>query len=128
VNSIDPTGVVRIVGSWPSESPRSCAQRIFDEVAKIPGDIADPSARKLHCTASCRISRECPGGQFTAWIAGDWFQDPWWQSPKSGSDPCDRKANQAGRNASKDRSKSCGQACQDAFNKGDIPANNNCCQ
>ncbi|NOS70448.1 MAG: RHS repeat-associated core domain-containing protein [Verrucomicrobia bacterium] len=86
----------------PSEGASDCASRIAHEVGRqVPFGARDPSSRWNHCVASCRISRECSGGRFTAWIAGDWYQDPWWLSEKySNSDPGDRAANQVGRDAS----------------------------
>ena len=103
----------------PPEGASDCADRISREVARqSPFGTRDPSSRWNHCVASCRISRECPGGRFTAWIAGDWYQDPWWQYPSQGSDPGDRAANRVGRDASKCKKKSCEESCNEAFNSG----------
>ncbi len=106
----------------PPEGATDCASRIAGAVARqTPFGTGDPSSRWNHCVASCRISRECPGGRFTAWIAGDWYQDPWWLSEKySNSDPGDRAANQVGRDASKCKKKSCEESCNDAFNNGSL--------
>lgn len=105
----------------PTEGVMDCASRIADEVGRqSPFGTRDPSSRWNHCVASCRISRECPGGRFSAWIAGDWYQDPWWQSPSQGSDPGDRAANQVGRSASCNKKKSCEESCNDAFNNGSL--------
>jgi RHS repeat-associated protein len=82
----------------PTEGVIGCLQRIVAEEGARPSDPDDPSSREAHCRASCRISKECPGGSFTAWIAGDWVQDPWWEKQeKTGSDPGDRAANRTGR-------------------------------
>ena len=103
-----------------SESAEECGQRIFDELGKkSPFGTKHPSSRWNHCVASCRISRECIGGRFSAWIAGDWYQDPWWKSPSQNSDPGDRAANQVGRDACK-KKKSCEESCNDAFNGGSL--------
>lgn len=102
------------------EGVLDCAGRIAAEVGtQSPFGTQDPSSRWNHCVASCRISRECSGGRFSAWIAGDWFQDPWWRSPSQGSDPGDRAANQVGRDACK-KKKSCEESCNDAFNGGSL--------
>lgn len=104
----------------PTEGVQDCASRIADEVGRqSPFGTRDPSSRWNHCVASCRISRECPGGRFTAWIAGDWYQDPWWRTPDQNSDPGDRAANQVGRDACK-KKKSCEESCNDAFNNGSL--------
>jgi len=108
-------------GTWTppmGETPGQCAERIAEEVEQLPGNRNDPSSRYNHCLASCRISRECPGGRFTAWIAGDWYQDPWFLTPQTGSDPGDRAANRIGRNASCNKDKSCEDQCRDALNSG----------
>jgi uncharacterized protein RhaS with RHS repeats len=103
----------------PPETPWGCAERIANEVGRLPGKPNDPSSRYNHCLASCRISRECLGGRFSAWIAGDWYQDPWWQDmERHNSDPGDRMANKVGRDASKCKSKSCEAQCNDALKNG----------
>jgi hypothetical protein len=95
-------GDVMIPVPEPSEGIIDCVQRIADELNAEPNPMGegDWSGRWLHCVASCRISRECPGGRFTAWLAGDWWQDPWWQ-PEPGSEAGDRAANNVGRDACK---------------------------
>ena len=68
----------RILGShYPGrkypEGPFDCGIRIKNEVWRDFGvnrPANDPSARKAHCIAHCRITRECPGGRFTSWLAG----------------------------------------------------------
>jgi len=101
----------------PRETPWACAERIAREVGQLPGRQDDPSSRYAHCLASCRISRECLGARFTAWLAGDWFQDPWWLSENKGSDPGDRKANKIGRDLSKCNGE-CEDLCMDALKTG----------
>ena len=104
----------------PIELPDDCAERIAQEVnSHNPHGDRDPSRRWTHCVASCRISRECAGGRFTAWIAGDWWRDPWWQTEAQGSDPGDRAANRIGRGACK-KEKSCEESCNDALNSGSL--------
>jgi RHS repeat-associated protein len=92
------------------EDGKECAIRIAREVGNhSPFGDKDPSSRWNHCVASCRISRECPGGRFTAWIAGDWVRDPWWE--KGSSDPNDRAANKVGRRVSCRKETSCETMC-----------------
>jgi hypothetical protein len=101
----------------------SCAENIADELrGTSPFGEADPSARWEHCVASCRISRECPGGRLLAWIAGDWAQDPWFLNPPPAttSDPGDRAANLVGRRASCTKNKTCEEQCTKAFNEGKL--------
>ncbi|MEM9276753.1 MAG: hypothetical protein AAGA80_28015 [Cyanobacteria bacterium P01_F01_bin.143] len=106
---------------------KECAQRIANEVQSKhlkanPFGKLDPSRRWDHCLVSCRISRECKGGIITAIIAGDWFQDPWWQDPRTTlSDPWDRIANKVGRKLSSSSDSCCEQACTKEFNDGGIP-------
>ncbi len=100
----------------PPDTPWACGWRIEEEERARPANgMTDTWA---HCTASCRISRECPGGRFTAWIGGDWINDPWWQSESQGSDPRDRRANRIGRDLSRSKCKSCEDLCTEAWNHG----------
>ncbi len=106
----------------PIQGPYGCASRIATQVTNQnpPSGTSDPSSRWRHCTASCRISRECPGGKITADIAGDWYQDPWWQNPKTTqSDPGDRKANKVGRDSARG-CKSCEESCDDELKSGKL--------
>ena len=125
VNWIDPSGLfatIPIIGD-----AYRCVRRISDEALRIPPDLRDPYGRLLHCIVSCRIVRECPGGWLTAWIVGDWIHDPW--LTRRGPDArCDRKANCVGRNVARDRSRSCEEACRDAFDRGEIPRGRDCQQ
>jgi hypothetical protein len=104
---------------WRTDFPWDCAIRIQQEVGRLPGiGRRDPSKRWEHCVASCRITRECVGGRLSAWIAGDWYQDPWWQSEAQGSDPGDRAANLVGRQFGCKSEKTCETLCTEAFLSG----------
>lgn len=106
----------------PAETPDECAQRIYEEVRDGPRpDIEDPSNRYGHCLASCRITRECGAGRFVAWIAGDWWRDPWWKEDPDGDAEGDRAANKVGRKAGTWACrKTCTEACMEAFKKGKL--------
>ena len=69
----------------PSEGLLSCAERIRAEVAReycgVPGTKqapGDPDCREAHCIASCRISKECPGGPLSSLGAGFWREMRHW--------------------------------------------------
>jgi len=104
-----------VIGERYIKDAWDCGWRIMDEEKKRP-----PNGKTdtwAHCVASCRISRECPGGRFSAWIGGDWINDPWWRNEKHGSDPRDRKANKIGRDLSRSGC-DCVKACDEAWKDG----------
>ncbi len=111
-----------------SEGPLDCGNRIKNEVWKKYGvnrPPNDPSARKAHCIAHCRISRECPGGDATSWLGGfgkevqDQFKK-WGGGGGDGFDPGDMAANALGRKCGKKKDKTCEELCDDAFNNGSL--------
>jgi uncharacterized protein RhaS with RHS repeats len=111
--------MVGLVPQAQCEDPYTCGKRIADEVNRSPVILGDRDGLYQHCVASCRISRECLGGRFAAWIGGDWIMDPWWQSPEKGSDPRDRYSNKKGRAFSK-KSGFCEDQCAEAYRAGEL--------
>jgi RHS repeat-associated protein len=110
----------------PPEGPFECGNRIKNEVWKQFGENRgddDPSARKAHCIAHCRIAKECPGGAGTSWIGGlgKEFLDELKQyiGIGDGYDSGDMTANAHGRKCAKGP-KSCEEACDDALKDGSL--------
>jgi uncharacterized protein RhaS with RHS repeats len=113
--------MVGLVPRGNCEAPWTCASRIREEIERQP-KISPPDGIGIyaHCLASCRISRECLGGRFSAWIGGDWITDPWWKEPSpSDADPRDRYANKKGRSFSK-KPGSCEDQCAKAYRAGEL--------
>jgi len=104
----------------PIENPYKCAKRISDEVSEFKEPIeGDRWGLWRHCVASCRIVRECPGGWFTAYVAG-WAQEIGdWDVDSL----CDLRANAVGRGKAYSN-KSCEEACVEAWEKCELPR---CC-
>jgi len=104
----------------PIENPLTCAKRISDEVSELKEPIeGDRWGLWKHCVASCRIVRECPGGWFTAYVAG-WVQEIGkWDVDSL----CDLRADAVGRGKAYSN-KSCEEACVEAWEKGELPR---CC-
>jgi RHS repeat-associated protein len=83
-----------------------------------PYDNRDPMNRIRHCIASCRVTRESPGGRFTAWVGGSMQDPPSWTDPDSSGD---RDANERGRClANQDPERSCETICIDEFLNGNL--------
>lgn len=51
-----------------------------------------------HCIANCRITRECPGGRFTAFVASEWKERERDDSYDEGDQPANRKGRCVGTN------------------------------
>jgi RHS repeat-associated protein len=100
------------------DSPIACGAKIRDEVWEKYGKNRgenDPSARKAHCIAHCRIT----------WLGGfgKEIQDAFHKGGGSGGegyDPGDMAANAKGRKCAKNKDKTCEEQCTDALNKGDL--------
>jgi hypothetical protein len=100
----------------PSEGVVQCAERIARELGLVsPFGTSDPSSRWNHCVASCRISRECPGGKATAFLAGWWHEvnGPFY-------DTDDMAANLVGRNLAGCKKETCEELCNEAFQSGKL--------
>ncbi len=129
LDALGKEGVGSLEGSpFFKDGPISCGELIRDEVWKNFGanrPTTDPSARKAHCIAYCRISRECPGGDITSWIGGfaKEIQDLIKQSLGNGGEGYnqgDMNANAIGRGCAKKKKKTCESLCTEAFNNGSL--------
>lgn len=72
---------------------------------------------------SCGVSSESGSlGKPAVWLAGN-LGNPISQDHRNKEGPADRYANQAGRDLSCKRSKSCEELCADAYSNGDLKYN-----
>ena len=78
-----------------------------------PYESVDPSQRLKHCVVECEITKNCPGGAFTAKTAG-------WAREKFGdNDPGDLTAGGQGRDAAQQcPARSCFDVCEERLRRG----------
>ena len=103
-----------------------CVGRVYFEVMPVwcqggsMHDVtADPSCRRAHCIANCRLSRECPAGVGVAlvmsWLKENFNMSTWrFDQWDPGDSPGDAKANAMGRACSYKLWESCESLCRDA--------------
>ena len=110
--SNDPVSLTDPKGLREKESAYQCVRRVADKVyenycANNNHDPDDPSCREAHCITNCLVSRECPGGEWTATMASYWKEgrDEWRQrrdpTSSEGWSPGDQCANCEGRKRSR---------------------------